>query len=114
MNNNSDLRNGTELLLTMMLVTELIDSYGAKRDIKRTANLFKNTFEKDLYVAYDRMHKEDESFTVNAMNKKAKCISQIASLNEADAILLYEFVDKFIKNIDIARKKGAVFFDKLQ
>jgi hypothetical protein len=40
-------------------------------------------------------------------------ISQIANMNEADAILASEFLDKFSKNIEIARKKGVVFFDKL-
>jgi hypothetical protein len=40
-------------------------------------------------------------------------ITQIAEMNEADAILASEFLDKFGKNIEIARKKGIIFFDKL-
>lgn len=40
-------------------------------------------------------------------------IKQIASLHEADQILLSDFVNKFIKNIEIARKKGVVFFEKI-
>jgi hypothetical protein len=40
-------------------------------------------------------------------------ITQIAELNEADAILLSEFINKFYENIEIARKKGVVFFDKI-
>ena len=40
-------------------------------------------------------------------------IKQLANLDEADNILISEFINKFIENIDIARKKGIVFFDKL-
>jgi hypothetical protein len=34
-------------------------------------------------------------------------------MNEADAILASEFLDKFGENIEAAREKGVVFFDKL-
>jgi hypothetical protein len=47
------------------------------------------------------------------MNKKNQLISNIASFNEVDAILFAQFAEKFIDNIEIARKKGVVFFDKL-
>ena len=47
------------------------------------------------------------------MNIKNKLMSNIASFNEADAILFSEFTEKFIKNIEIARKKGVIFFDKI-
>lgn len=108
-----NLRNGTELLLSLVLSLELMDEYPTRQEVKRKGNLFRKSFEAKLLKAYDEMYKADEEFTINALNMKHKCISQIASLNEADAILLYDFVDKFIKNIDVARKKGIVFFDKL-
>jgi hypothetical protein len=34
-------------------------------------------------------------------------------MNEADAILASEFLDKFGENIEAAREKGVVFFNEI-
>jgi hypothetical protein len=75
--------------------------------------MFKKSLEKNVSESYDRLYADDSEFLTNAMNIKNKLISNIASLNEADAILLSEFINKFMDNIEIARKKGVIFFDKI-
>ena len=75
--------------------------------------MFRKSLEKGLSESYDRLYNIDPEYTTNAMNKKNELISNIASFNEVDAILFAEFSKKFMDNIDIARKKGVVFFDKL-
>ena len=108
-----NLKNGLELVLTLQLTLELMDEYKLKGLPKKYGNMFKNSLEKDLSQSFDRLYKIDEEYTTNAMNKKNELISNIASLNEVDAILFAEFSNKFMKNIDLARKKGVVLFDKL-
>tara|TARA_B110000908_G_scaffold36958_1_gene44349 strand:+ start:3739 stop:4092 length:354 start_codon:yes stop_codon:yes gene_type:complete len=108
-----DLKNGLELVLTLQLTLELMDEYKLKGLPKKYGNMFKNSLEKDLSQSYDRLYNIDQEYTTNAMNKKNQLISNIASFNEVDAILFAQFAEKFIDNIEIARKKGVVFFDKL-
>lgn len=90
-----------------------MDEYNLKGNAKRKGNLFRNEVEKVVNPAIDEMHENDEVFLQNALKMKERMIKQIASLHEADQILLSEFVNKFINNIDIARKKGVVFFEKM-
>jgi hypothetical protein len=62
---------------------------------------------------YNEIYAKDPELVTNSIRFKHRLIQQIASLNEPDSILFSEFTDRFIKNIDIARKKGLIFFDKL-
>lgn len=113
MNNQKELKNGTDLLTSLDVTLSIMDEYQLKGNAKRKANLFRQEVEKVVNPAIDEMHERDEEFLQNALNKKERMIKQIASLHEADQILLSEFVNKFINNIDIARKKGVVFFEKM-
>jgi len=106
-------KNGLELLLLLDLTLATMEEYKLKGVVKNKANLFRNAVEKSVNDAMDKNSELDEEFTNNAINLKQRMIKQIASFNEADNILLSEFVNKFYNNIDIARKKGVVFFDKL-
>lgn len=108
-----ELRNGLELVLTLQLALELMDEYKLRGLSKKYGNMFKKSLEKNLSELYDRLYTDDSEFVTNAMNIKNKLMSNIASFNEADAILFSEFTEKFIKNIEIARKKGVIFFDKI-
>lgn len=106
-------KNGLELLLLLDLVLATMDEYNLKGSTKNKANLFRKAIEKSVNKGIDKVIINDEEFAQNAINLKQRMIKQMASFNEADNILLSEFVNKFYKNIDIARKKGVVFFDKL-
>ena len=108
-----ELRNGLELLLTGQLFLDISDTYKLNGILKKRGNLFIKDLEVAVKRGYENVYKNDPEFTTNSINIKQRMISQIANMNEADAILASEFLDKFNKNIEIARKKGVVFFDKL-
>lgn len=113
MEENKELKNGLDLLLHCYLTIESMESYNLKGLVKKYANLFKNSLEKKVVKGIDEESKNDEEFVNNSLKLKKRMVKQIAELNEVDQILLSEFVNKFVNNIDIARKKGVVFFDKL-
>lgn len=113
MNNQKELKNGTDLLLCLDIALSIMDEYKLKGNAKRKANLFRQEVEKSVNTAIDESHERNEEFLQNALKMKERMIKQIASLHEADQILLSDFVNKFIKNIEIARKKGIIFFDKM-
>ena len=75
---NTELKNGLELLLLLDLTLATMDDYNLKGPVKNKANLFRNALEKQINNSVDDL-----------------------------------MGNKFIENIDIARKKGIVFFDKL-
>jgi hypothetical protein len=107
------LRNGLELLLTGQLFLDISDTYKLNGLLKKRGNLFIKDLEVAVKRGYENVYKNDPEFTTNSINIKQRMISQIAEMNEADSMLASEFLDKFSKNIEIARKKGVVFFDKL-
>lgn len=110
---NNENHNGLELLLTSQLFIDIFDNYNLKGIEKKYGKMFHDALEKKTIQHYNQVYKNDAEFALNSLNIKQRLISQIAELNEADAILLSEFVNKFINNIEIARKKGVVFFDKI-
>jgi hypothetical protein len=110
---NTELKNGLELLLLLDLTLATMDDYNLKGPVKNKANLFRNALEKQVNNSVDDLMGNDEEFFQNASKRKERMIKQLANLNEADNLLISEFINKFIENIDIARKKGIVFFDKL-
>jgi hypothetical protein len=109
----SQLRNGLELLLTGQLFLDISDTYKLNGLLKKRGNLFIKDLEVAVKRGYENVYKNDPEFTTNSINIKQRMISQIAEMSEADSMLASEFLDKFSKNIEIARKKGVVFFDKL-
>jgi hypothetical protein len=113
MNQNKENHNGLELLLTSQLFIEIFENYNLKGIEKKYGKMFHDALEKRTIDHYNQVYKNDAEFALNSLNIKQRLITQIAELNEADAILLSEFVNKFISNIEIARKKGVVFFDKI-
>ena len=90
-----------------------MDEYDLKGEVKNKANLFKKAIEKKVNKAIDHETQRDEEFINNAIKLKQRCIKQMAGFNEADNILHSEFTNKFVNNIELVRKKGIVFFDKL-
>ena len=110
---NNELRNGTELLLTLTLAADLLSEYNASKLLKKQINRTIKMIDDKTSVHYNKMYKNDPEFVTNAMQCKHRLISQISKYNEVDTMILSEFVDKFDKNIDIARDKGVVFFNKL-
>ena len=105
--------NALELLLTAQLFIDIFDNYELKGIEKKYGKMFHNALEKKTIKHYNEVYKNDSEFALNSLNIKERMITQIAELNEADAILLSEFINKFYENIEIARKKGVVFFDKI-
>jgi hypothetical protein len=110
---NKETHNGLELLLTAQLFIEIFDNYKLGGIEKKYGKMFYDALEKKTETHYSLVYKNDAEFALNSLNIKQRLIKQIAELNEADAILLSEFVNRFINNIEIARKKGVVFFDKI-
>ena len=106
-------KNGLDLILHLDLCIASMESYKLKGLNKKYANMFKKSIEKDVNTNIDKYYKSDEEFVTNALSFKQRMIDQIAEMNEADQILLSEFVNKFNNNIEIARKKGVMFFDKI-
>jgi len=105
--------NALELLLTAQLFIDIFDNYELKGIEKKYGKMFYNALETKTIKHYNEVYKNDSEFALNSLNIKERMITQIAELNEADAILLSEFINKFYENIEIARKKGVVFFDKI-
>jgi len=110
---NKELKSGLELLLLLDLTLATMDDYHLRGPVKNKANLFRKALEKQINTSVDFVMGYNEDFFQNASKRKERMIKQLANLNEADNILISEFINKFIENIDIARKKGIVFFDKL-
>ena len=110
---NNETHNGLELLFISQLFIDIFENYKLKGLEKKYGNMFYKALEKKTISHYNELYKNDAEFVLNSLNIKERMITQIAELNEADAILLSEFVNKFIENIEIARKKGVVFFDKI-
>jgi len=110
---NRELKKGLELVLLLDLIIATMDDYNLKGPVKNKANLFRNSIESNVNKIVDKCMLHDEEFFQNASKRKERMIKQLASLSEDDNILLSDFVDKFISNIEIVRKKGIVFFDKL-
>ena len=109
----TETHNGLELLLTAQLFIDIFDNYNLTGIEKKYGKMFHTALEKKTIQHYNEVYKNDSEFALNSLNIKQRMINQIAELNEADAILLSEFISKFIDNIEIARKKGVVFFDKI-
>lgn len=109
----TETHNGLELLLTAQLFIDIFENYELTGLEKRYGKMFHNALEKKTIQHYNDVYKNDPEFALNSLNIKQRMINQISELNEADAILLSEFISKFIDNIEIARKKGVVFFDKI-
>lgn len=94
------MKTGLELLVTLQLALEIMDEYNLKGLTKNRANLFKESIEKDIVNSYNKNYSEDVQMMTNAMNLKHRMVSQIASLDEAEAMVFSEYVDKFFKNKD--------------
>lgn len=109
----TETHNGLELLLTAQLFIDIFENYELTGLEKRYGKMFHTALEKKTIQHYNDVYNNDPEFTLNSLNIKQRMINQIAELNEADAILLSEFISKYIDNIEIARKKGVVFFDKI-
>lgn len=107
------LKNGLELTTTLQLALELCDDYPVKGIIKKRMKDFLEVSENDIANEYRKVYETNHEFAINALKKKHELVKIIAELNEADAILCGEFLRKFNDNIEIARKKGLVFFDKI-
>lgn len=105
--------NALELLLTAQLFIDIFDNYELKGIEKKYGKMFHTALEKKTIKHYNEVYRNDSEFALNSLNIKERMIKQISELNEADAILLSEFINKFYENIEIARKKGVVFFDKI-
>lgn len=109
----TETHNGLELLLTAQLFIDIFENYELTGLEKRYGKMFYTALEKKTIKHYNEVYNNDHEFALNSLNLKQRMINQIAELNEADAILLSEFINKFTENIEIARKKGVVFFDKI-
>ncbi|WP_296683574.1 hypothetical protein [Flavobacterium sp.] len=113
MSNITNVKNGIELLVTLQLALELMDEYNLKGRAKNTANMFKDALEKDIMQNYHRVYNEDPEILTNSLNFKNQMIVDIASLGENDAILLADYIRKFMENIEEVREKKVLIFDKL-
>jgi len=112
MDKNND-KNGIELVLILSIALETMDAYQMKGKVRETARAFKIQVEKNVENHIKKLYETDEEFVHNALKIYERMIKQVAHMNAADLILYSEFTDHFIKNIELVRKKGVVFFDKL-
>ena len=110
---NNELKNGTELLLSLALSLDLMEQYNANKLLKKKINNVKRDIEVVIGTHYNQLYKSDEEFVQNSLRYKESVIKKVAKYNEADCILAADFLEKFDNNIELARKKGIVFFDKL-
>jgi hypothetical protein len=110
---NNELKNGTELVLSLALSLDLLEQYKTSKLLKRKINQAKDEIEKAIGTHYNQLYKSDEEFVQNSLRYKESVIKKIAKYNEADCILAADFLEKFDNNIELARKKGTIFFDKL-
>ena len=92
---------------------DIFENYKLTGIEKKYGKMFHEALQKKTIKHYNQIYENDAEFALNSLNIKQRLITQISYLNEADAILLSEFVNKFINNIEIARSKGVVFFDKI-
>lgn len=107
------LKNGLELTTTLQLSIELMDQYPVKGIIKQKAKDFLKVAENDIANEYSKVYNTNHEFAINAIKKKHELIKIISEFDEADFILCSDFMQKFKDNIELARKKGIVFFDKI-
>ena len=107
------LKNGLELTITAQLLLELSDQYPVKQLIKKRLKDFLKVAENDISNEYERVYKTNREYALNAIEKRHELIKNIADFDEADFILYSEFTQKFIDNIEIARTKGTIFFNKI-
>ena len=110
---NNELKNGTELLLSLALSLDLLEQYNANKLLKKKINNVKRDIEVVIGTHYNQLYKNDEEFVQNSLRYKESVIKKVSKYNEADCILAADFLEKFDNNIELARKKGIVFFDKL-
>ena len=110
---NNELKNGTELLLSLALTLDLLEQYNAKQVLKKKISNVKNDIEKSILNHYNKLYSESEEFVQNSLTFKEELIKMVAQYNEADCILAIDFLKKFNDNIELARKKSIIFFDKL-
>jgi hypothetical protein len=106
-------KNQLDLIIALDITLAIMDSYNLKHKAKKLGTLFRNEIEKHTNAEIDQIYKVDEEFITNALNLKERMFKDIASLNEAEQLMLSEFVHKFVKNKEIAMKKGILFFDKI-
>lgn len=109
----NELRNGLELLLTGQLFLEISDTYKLSGLLKKRGNLFIKDLESSIKNTYENIYSKDPEFTLNSLNIKQRMISQIAKMDEADAILASNNLNNFVSNIDEHREKDFIVFDKL-
>ena len=110
---SNELKNGLDLITALDVTLSIMDSYNLKHKAKKLGNMFKEEVEKHTNAEIDKIYQVDEEFITNALRSKERMFKEIASLHEAEQIMLSEFVHKFINNKEIAMKKGTIFFDKL-
>lgn len=60
MNNQKELKNGTDLLLCLDIALSIMDEYKLKGNAKRKANLFRQEVEKSVNTAIDESHERNE------------------------------------------------------
>lgn len=113
MKDKAVVKTGLELVLTLQLALEIMDEYKLNGLLKKHGNLFKNTLEKNVGEAYDRVFTLDQEMAINAMNLKQRMISQIATLAEPEAIVFSEYVNKFFDNKEEAIKATEVMLTKI-
>ena len=97
----------------MQVVVELTEMYPVKREIKMTANKFKQASEKDLNKEYSKVYNLSPEMTINVHKKLEKLSQIVASLDIAEMVLFSDFAERFYKNKQVATEKGMSFFDKI-
>lgn len=105
--------NGLEVLLTSQLLIDLLDNYNAKGLVRNRANMFIKELEKVTVKNYNEIYSRDPEYVTNFLNLKQRMITQIAEFNEADCALFSDFLNNFVENIEVAREKGIIYFDKI-
>ena len=109
----SPLKNGIELAFLMQIVVELTEMYPLKREIKMTANKFKQASEKNLSLEYSKIYNLSPEMTINVHKKLEKLSQIVAKLDISEMVLFSDFAERFYNNKQIATEKGLSFFDKI-
>ena len=107
------LKNGIELTFQMQVLSEFMDQYPVKREIKMTANQFRKATEKDLNRQYAKVYAMSPEMSINVCAKLQELAETVGKMDISELVLFSDFARRFYDNKEIAKEKGQSFFNKI-
>ena len=107
------LKNGIELTFQMQVLSEFIDQYPVKKEIKMTANQFRKATEKDLNRQYAKVYAMSPEMSINVCGKLQELAETVGKMDISELVLFSDFAKRFYANRDLVKEKGMSFFNKI-